>query len=165
MWRLALEIVNPGPWHRRSVEGGFHKELCRGSARHRAHGCDSAFAPRGRVPCRDGADGTAGSRRSRSPASLSVMQPSSPSPFSAVPHHSTEGNKFWARFQIRLSQALCRLEAGCQGGVWLAAQAEPGMLKITLGSPGSEEDAGVPLVGLRLSRWRGIVLEFADASD
>lgn len=39
------------------------------------------------------------------------------------------------------------------------------MLKITLGSPASEEDAGVPLVGLRLSRWRGIVLEFADASD
>lgn len=90
------------------------------------------------------------------------MQPSSSSPFPVILHYSTEGSKFWAQFQIRLSQALCRLEAGCQGGVWLAAQAEPGMLKIILGSPGSEKDGGVLLVQLRLSCWRGIVLEFAD---
>lgn len=39
------------------------------------------------------------------------------------------------------------------------------MLKITLGSPGSEKDGGVLLVQLRLSCWRGIVLEFADRLD
>lgn len=93
----------------------------------------SAFGLRGCGPCGEGADGTAGRWGSRSPALLSVT---TKLPLSAVLHYSRDSSKFWAWFQIRFSQTLCHLEAGCQVSVWFPTRSKVVMQKIIAGDMG-----------------------------
>lgn len=52
---------------------------------------------------------------------------------SVILYYSTDSNKFWSWIQIRFSQILSRLGAGCQGSVSFVIQSKAMMLKIITG--------------------------------